>query len=118
MLTKLLKPLASKTAKRIYATPTFALTTLGAMALAVGALVWSPLLLIAAVPLIFVGVGGSAIAIALEVKRKGQVWGWRGIKRALFDTKPTRWFWVSFAGHIPIFLAGLATYLFWWRKQK
>jgi len=59
--------------------------------------------------------GGTAIALYEEVERQREVWGWRGIVRAM--RHPSAWFWAGAIGHLPqLFIAvGLA---FYWRLNR
>ena len=100
--------------KQVIATPTFAGTILGFLALALW-LAWSvPYTDIAAVVLLgSVGVGGSGIALWCEVKRDQQVWGWVGLWRAL--RRPSLWLWGGLLGHLFQALAALAIVIFWRR---
>lgn len=85
-----------------FATPTFAFTILGLLCLALhnrtAAGKHMGLDAPAFVLLSLAGVGGCAMAIAGEVRDKGNTWDWNGIVRSL--ARPSRTFKVAFGSHL------------------
>lgn len=96
-------------------TPTFALSTIGYVALAAYALRRLPGSDWAAFVCLGMSASGVAMALGSEVERKGEEWGWRGLYRAL--QHPSRRFVITFLAHLPqlITAAGLA---YSWRRCK
>lgn len=56
--------------------------------------------------------GGTGIALYELVQRKGQVWGWKGLRAAL--RAPDGLFVAGFLGHIPQFALALGIAFSWW----
>lgn len=94
-------------------TPTFALSSIGYLALAVYAMRKLPGSDWAAFVCLGASAGGVAMALGSEVERKGEEWGWRGLYRAL--RRPSKTFVITFLAHLPQ-LVTAAWLAFYWRR--
>ena len=100
--------------RHLMQTPSFALTIVGYLALALsitgtkGASVTAFLAL---------GLAGSGTIIALqgEVRDKGLEWGWMGIAKAL--RRPSKRFLISFTTHLPQLITAIAIALNWRKRD-
>lgn len=103
--------------KRIVRTPTFALSTAGAVlaGLALSGQDWAakPAIVCLATP----GVGGVAIALYRQVQAAGEEWGWRGIVRA-FRRPLTDDVRRGVTGHLPQALLALTLLLVGVRRDR
>ena len=57
---------------------------------------------------------GTSLALASEVRDRGQEWGWRGLVRCM--RHPSRKFWRAFISHFGQLLIALLIAFRWWRR--
>lgn len=96
--------------KHLTQTPSFALTIVGYLALALST---SRTKEASAVAFISLGLAGAGTVIALqgEVRDKQLEWGWMGIAKAL--RRPSKRFLISFSTHLPQLLTAVLLALSW-----
>ncbi len=102
-------------------TPTFALTTIGYLALGIYALRGpnggSHGSDIAAFVCLGLTAGGIAMALDAECRRKGEEWSWAGLHRT-FRKRPTKEFVIAFAAHLPQMITAAWIAITWRRGRR
>ena len=96
--------------RHLMQTPSFALTIVGYLALALPPTGSRKTSVLAFIMLSLAG-AGTVIALQGEVRDKQLEWGWMGIAKAL--RRPSKRFLISFTTHLPQFITAMFLALSW-----